>query len=292
MEVRACAVGLADLLMVTGDYPLTTTPPVAPGQEVAGVVVAVADGSAFAPGDRVMGSTAFLQGWGGFSDYTYIREPTAQKIPAPLTDEEAAGSVIGFRTAYAGLVQRAAVTPGEVLVVLGAAGNTGAAAVQLGKALGARVIAVVGSDEKAEFCSRLGADHTVNYHRTDLVDVVMTVSCGRGADVIFDPVGGELAARAVSAISRLGRVAVVGYASGRFVVLDPVDMVLRNYSGIGVFAGGTPEEDEHAYSRLAKLVTIRAIKTSVAAVAAFGDVPEVIAGIRSAPAGRSVIRLR
>lgn len=291
VKVRACGVGLADLLITTGDYPLLPEPPVAPGQEVVGDVVAVPQGSAFRIGDRVMGSTAFLDGWGGYSDYTYVNETRAQRAPAALTDESAAGFMIGFRTAYAGLCQRVTITSGEVLLVLGAAGNTGASAVQLGKALGATVIAAAGNDEKLDFCLSLGADYAVNYRTSNLVAEVQQITGNRGADVIFDPVGGELGTAAATAIARLGRIAVIGYASGSWLVLDPQDMVLRNYTAAGVFAGGTAAEDTAAYTHLVELADRGVIRTPVSTVACFDDVPGVLANLPTAAPGKAIIRI-
>lgn len=291
VKVLACGVGLPDLLITTGNYPPLPQPPVVPGQEVAGEVVAVPAGSAFAVGDRVMGSTAFADGWGGYSDYAYVREARTQRVPEAMTDEEAAGFMIGFRTAYAGLDERVRVAAGEVLLVIGASGNTGAAAVQLGKALGATVIAAASTAEKLEFCTGLGADHVVNYRTSDLAEEVKKITGGHGADVLFDPVGGESGTKAAAAVARLGRIAVIGYASGSWLTLDPLDMVLRNYAAVGVFAGGTEEEDRIAYGRLADLAGRGLIRTPVTRVASFDEVPDVIAAIPTAAPGKAVVRI-
>jgi NADPH2:quinone reductase len=260
VKVRTCGVGLSDLLMTRGQCPLGSNPPVGPGLEVAGEVVAVANGSPFAVGDRVMGATAVLENGGGCSEYAYVREAVTQRVPAAVSDEEVAGFVIGSRAAYAGLAQRVVIAPGRTLLVLGAAGNTGASALQLGKALGARVIAVAGTAEKVAFCTDLGADHTINYRTSDLVDAVKTITEAKGADVIFDPVGGELATRAAAAVARHGQIATIGYASGSWLIPDPIDMAMRNYAVMGVSVVGTPAEDREAYGRLINLAKIRAIK--------------------------------
>jgi len=289
VEVTACGVGLPDLMITTGAYPLLPSPPVAPGQEVVGNVVAVPEGSTFVTGDRVMGVTAFLDGWGGCADYAYLGETTTQRVPDTMSDEEAAGFSIAFRTAYAGLAQRVRIKPGDVVLVLGAAGSTGAAAVSLAKALGATVIAVASSSDRLSFCTSLGADYVVNRRTSDVVDAVHEITGGDGADIVFDPVGGDIATRATGAVARLGHIAVVGYASGSWLTLDPVDMVLRNYSAAGVFAAGTVEEDARAYAALGDLAARGTIKTPVSSVAAFTDVPEVISGIRTAPPGKTVV---
>jgi NADPH:quinone reductase len=291
VRVRACGTGLPDLLMTRGDYPPIPEPPVAPGQEVAGEVVAVPSGSRFLTGERVMGSTAFADGWGGYADYTYVREARTQRVPDSMSDEEAAGFMIAFRTAYAGLAQRVIVSPGDVLLVLGAAGNTGAAAVQLGKVLGATVIAAAGSAEKLALCRALGADHLIDYRQSDVADEALKVTDGRGADVIFDPVGGDLGTRAAAGLARLGTIAMVGYASGSFLTPNQLDMVLRSYTIAGVYAAGTPQEDREAYGRLAELADRGAIRTPVTTVASFAEVPAVIAGIPTAAPGKTVVRI-
>lgn len=239
-----------------------------------------------------MGVTTFMEGWGGHAQYAYVIEKKTLPIPAQLTDEQAAGFMIGFRTAHAALAERATLSGGDVLVVLGAAGSTGGSAIQLGKTLGATVVAVASSEEKLAFCAGLGADHLVNYKTADVGAEVRKITDGHGADVIFDPVGGEVAAQAVSGIARNGRIAIVGYASGSFLPLDPLDMLMRNYSAAGVFAGGfTEEEDVAAYSRLRDLVEAGAILTPVGAVASFADVPEIIARLASPPPGKTVVRI-
>jgi NADPH2:quinone reductase len=292
VRVRTAGAGLPDLLMASGHFPLLDKPPIGLGEEAAGDVVAVAPGSRFAVGDRIMGITAFLQGWGGYADYAYVHEQSAARIPASLSDEQAAGFPIGFRTAYAGLVERASLTGGEVLLVLGAAGSAGSAAVQLGKALGATVLAVAGSAEKAAFCTRSGADHGINYKTADLTREIAELTDGHGVDLIYDTVGGDLAATAVSSLARHGRIAIVGLASGATVELNSLDMLLRNYSAVGVLAAGyTPDEDAAAWDALTDLAERKAITTPVGTVYSFADVPSMIRQQSSPPPGKSVVRV-
>ena len=292
VKVLAAGVGLPELLMTRGQLPGLSRLPVSPGEEVCGAIVAVPVGSAFAVGDRVMGMTPFAEGWGGYGEYAYVREQQTMLVPGHFTDEEAAGFVVGFRTAYTGLVLRVPVSEGQVLLVLGAAGSSGVTAIQLGKALGATVIAVAGSERKLAYCAGIGADHGVNHRTADVAAEVSALTDGRGADVIYDTVGGELAARALAGIARFGRIAIVGLASGSFVRLDPLDMLVRNYSAAGVFAGGlTSEEDAAANRRLFELADRKAITTPVGNVYEFADVPEVLAGCESPPPGKSVIRV-
>ncbi|MBP2702335.1 NADPH:quinone oxidoreductase family protein [Microbispora sp. RL4-1S] len=292
VRVRTAGAGFPDLFMASGHFPGLDTPPFGLGEEVAGEVVAVAPGSPFAVGDQIMGITPFFAGWGGYADYAYVLEQSAIRIPVGMTDEQAGGFPIGFRTAYAALVERAPVEAGQTLLVLGGAGSSGVAATQLGKALGATVIAVAGSDDKVGFCARHGADHVVNYRTADLVEEVGKITDGRGVDVIFDPVGGDTAARAISTLARYGRIAVVGLAAGTTVPIDSLDLLLRNYSAVGVFAGGhTPEEDAAAWGRLSELAEQKAITTSVGTVFSFDDVPAMISGQGSPPPGKSVVRV-
>lgn len=290
VRVLVCGLGMPDVLMTRGQYPLLPEPPVFPGQEVAGEVVATAPGSRFAVGDRIMGLTSFLDGRGGLGDYAYVQEAKARPIPDTLSDEQAAGFLLSFRTAYAGLVGRVQVRSGETLLVLGASGGSGAAAIRLGKSLGATVIAVAGGDDKLRFCRELGADHVVDRLHTDVADTVHTLTDGHGADVIFDPVGGDLGTHALAAVARLGRVAVIGYASGRFLTLDPLDMVLRNYTAVGVFAAGTAEEDTTAYDALFRLAVAGGLTTPLSRVVGFDDVPDALATLHLHP-GKTVVRI-
>lgn len=163
VKVDACGLGLPDMLMTMGVYPIVPAPPVTPGQEITGEIVEVPAGSRFKPGDRVMGIAQFGDGlqYGGLSDYAYIRESQTLLVPDSLSTEEAAGFLVGFRTAYAALADRTPVGEGDVVAVLGGAGSSGSATIALGKALGATVIAVAGGDEKCEFCKAIGADHAL-----------------------------------------------------------------------------------------------------------------------------------
>jgi NADPH:quinone reductase len=292
VRVRTAGAGLPDLLMAGGHFPLLDKPPIALGEEVAGDVVAVAPGSRFSAGDTIMGITAFLHGWGGYADYAYVIEQSAARVPSALSDEQAGGFPIGFRTAYAGLVERASVAAGETVLVLGAAGSAGSAAVQLAKALGATVLAVAGSAEKLALCTRFGADHVINYKTADLTREIAELTDGRGVDLIYDTVGGDLAATSVASLARNGRIAIVGLASGATVELNSLDLLLRNCSAVGVLAAGyTPDEDAAAWDALVDLAERKAITTPVGTVYSFADVPSMIRQQVSPPPGKSVVRV-
>ena len=292
VRVRTAGAGLPDFLMAGGHFPLLDTPPIGLGEEVAGDVVVVAPGSRFAVGDKIMGITAFLHGWGGYADYAYVIEQSAARVPSTLSDEQAGGFPVGFRTAYAGLVERASLTAGEVLLVLGAGGSAGSAAVQLGKSLGATVLAVASSAEKLALCTRFGADHVINYKTADLTREIAELTIGHGVDLIYDTVGGDLAAESVTSLARNGRIAIVGLASGATVEVNSLDMLLRNYSAVGVLASGyTPSEDAAAWDALADLASRRAITTPVGTVYSFADVPSMIQQQAAPPPGKSVVRI-
>jgi NADPH2:quinone reductase len=175
------------------------------------------------------------------------------------------------------------------MLVLGAAGSTGSAAVQLGKAFGMRVIAAASSAERREFCLEAGADAAVDPRSGEFIDAVRGASDG-GVDVVFDPVGGTTAATAMSALKRDGRILVVGLASGSTVPIDSLRLLLRNHTAIGVYAGGfSREADDDAWSSLQALAAARRITPQVRTVWQFDEVPAMIRGQDSPPAGKSVV---
>ncbi|WP_081812154.1 NADPH:quinone oxidoreductase family protein [Hyphomonas chukchiensis] len=295
VEVEACGVGLPDLFMTRGVYPIVTAPPVNPGQEVSGRVISVPEGSGFAVGDRVMGLTIYGDGWwrGGLADYAFVQEKKCLHVPDNMSAEAAAGFTICFRTAHAALVERVPVISGSTVLVLGGAGSSGAAAIQLAKARGATVIAIAGSDEKLSFCREQGADFALSYRTPAWQDKVIEITKGAGVDVIFDPVGGEAAANAVKAIGRNGRIALIGFASGSWLDLNTQDMVLRNYSAIGVFSGGfSSDEEAVAYTELAKLGASGAVRTPLGKVFEFEDAMSAIESLNAPSAGKTVVRVK
>jgi NADPH2:quinone reductase len=293
VRVRTAGAAFPDLMMTAGHFPLLGEPPFGLGEEVAGEVVAVPVGSRFAVGDQVAGIARFLEGWGGYADYAYVPDSSAMRIPAGMTDEQAGGFPIGFRTAYSSLVERSPLEAGQTLVVLGAAGSSGIAAVQLGKALGATVIAIAGSQEKLDFCARYGADHVLNYRTDDLTAGLAEITDGRGVDLIYDPVGGDTAATAIKSLARNGRIALIGLASGAPAPLDPMDLILRNYSAIGVLSipHSDPQQEAAVWERLASLASQGKITTAVGTIYDFDEVPRMIAQQSAPGAGKVVVRV-
>jgi NADPH2:quinone reductase len=295
IRVEVCGIGYLDAMMIEGWYPMLTQPPACPGHEVVGEVVAVPPGSRFSVGDRVFGFTAFLEALGGLGEYAYTWEMMTRHVPSTLTDEQAGGFLLSAKTAHNALIDRLTIRSGETLLVLGAAGGSGSAAVVLGKALGVTVIAAASSADKLAFCCSLGADHTVNYRTGELTEEVRELTGGRGADVVFDPVGGEMANRALRAIAREGRFAVVGLASGTFVTADAAAMVIGNYSMVGVLGGAfldSPHRDSVTVDAVCDLAEQGLISTPLGAVSSFDAAPDAIQAIADGKAvGKSVIRV-
>lgn len=293
IRVSSAGAGYPDRMMVAGHYPLVGAPPFGLGEEAAGEVVAVPEGSSFAVGDRITGITAFQQGWGGYAEYAYVLETSAMRAPDALTDDQAGGFPIAFRTAHAGLVERARLEPGETVVVLGAAGSTGSAAVQFAKACGATVIAVAGGEDKVRFCAEQGADHVVNHRIEGVPARIVEIAEGRGADVAFDPVGGELAGAILPSLARDGRLLLVGQASGAGPSIEPVQLMMGNISVMGVLA--FPRQDPAAeaaiWARLATLAAEGALQTPVGNVYGYHDVPRMLVEQVSAAPGKTVVRV-
>ena len=274
IRVTAAGIGLPDVFMCRGTYALTPPLPFTPGQEASGIVTAVGDGVDVAIGTRVMGVTVFYKGHGSFAEECLLGADTAFPIPDGLTDAEAAGFWIPHLTAWTGLVDRGHVVPGDWLAVLGASGGSGIAAVQLGKALGARVIAVVGDEERAEFCRGLGADLTINHRAGPIGPALAEATDGHGPDLVYDPVGGSLAEDSAAAMARHGRLLAVGFASGRWPRIATHDMVVKNTSLVGVLAAGySRSELETIHARLAALVAEGALRNAVTGQVPFADLP-------------------
>jgi NADPH2:quinone reductase len=235
VEVGACAVSFPDLLMIQDRYQFKPGLPFVPGGEVAGVVRAVGEGvQGFAPGDRVLGSTVSV---GGMAELALLTAERTVALPDGADLADVAGLLYGYGTAHHALKDRAGLRPGESLVVLGAAGAVGLAAVEVGRVMGARVIAAASSDEKLELCRRHGAAETINYSREDLKARMRELTGGDGADVVYDPVGGAYAEPAIRSTAWAGRYLVIGFAAGDIPRIPLNLALLRGCSIIGVFWG-------------------------------------------------------
>jgi NADPH:quinone reductase len=238
IRVRAASINFPDALMVAGLYQVKPELPFVPGVEVSGEVISAPAGSGFAPGQRVMAllDTGGLTR-GGYSEMADAAVGSVTLMPDAMTFEQAGGFMLVYQTAWFGLHRRANLRAGETLLVHAAAGGVGSAAIQVGKAAGATVIATAGSDEKVELCRRLGADHAVNYGSGDFVELVKGVTGGRGADVVFDPVGGDIYDRSTKCIAFEGRIVIVGFTSGRIAHAATNHVLIKNYSVVGLHWG-------------------------------------------------------
>lgn len=232
--VHACGVNFPDTLIIQGNYQFKPALPFSPGGEVAGVVQALGDGvSGFAVGDRVIAATT----WGGYAEEVLAEAGRLIPMPAAMDFPTAAAFTLTYGTSHHALKDRAQLQPGETLLVLGAAGGVGLAAVELGKAMGARVIAAASSDEKLALCTAHGADATINYASEDLRARIKELTEGRGIDVVYDPVGGDLSEPALRSMAWNGRFLVVGFAAGRIPSLPLNLPLLKGCSIVGVFWG-------------------------------------------------------
>jgi len=233
VEVRAAGVGFPDLLLTRGEYQIRPEPPFVPGIESAGVVLSAPPGSGFRSGDRVCALTML----GGFAELVAAPAATTLPIPEGMSFEAAAGLVMNHHTALFALERRAALREGEWALVHGAAGGVGTAALQIARGLGARPIAVASSPAKREAALAAGAEVALDA-TGDWVAAVREVTGGRGADVIVDPVGGEILRRSVRALAPEGRLLVIGFASGEIPEIAVNRLLLRNVSLVGVNWGG------------------------------------------------------
>lgn len=238
MRVRAAGVGFVEMLMIQGKYQLKPPLPFTPGGECAGEIIAVGDGvKSLKEGDKVMGGGSLGIGVGVYADEVTTPAANCRPLPGPFGYSEGAAFMSAYKTAHVALVARGALQPGETLLVHGAAGGVGLAAVELGKFLGARVIATGGSDEKLAVVKQKGADHVINYTKGPFKDKVKALTGGRGADVIYDPVGGDVFDQSVRCIAPFGRLLIIGFTSGRIPTV-PVNMpLIKQFSVVGVRAG-------------------------------------------------------
>ena len=237
---RAVGLNFFDILQIQGKYQSKPSFPFTVGREVAGQVEAVGEGAEkFSVGEAVL---AFPDG-GGYAEYCLAQADRTFPKPDEMDFPTAAGMAITYQTSYFALTLRAGLQEGEWLLVHAGAGGVGVAALQLGKALGARTIATAGSDEKLAFCRAQGADHAIGYSDPSWVDQVKEITSGRGADVIYDPVGGDVFDLSTKCIAPEGRLLVVGFAGGRIPSIAANRVLLKNMSVVGVFWGR--HVDEH-----------------------------------------------
>lgn len=279
IRVEATDLNFADILQCQGTYQEKRQPPFTPGMSAAGLVDAVGEGAGLTVGQRVVGSTA--AGWGGYAEEAIVAAAMVHVLPEGIDARTAAGMHVTHGTAWFALHHRGALQPGETVLVLAAAGGVGAAAVQLAKAHGCRVIAAAGGPEKVATCRTLGADVAIDYTNDDLYEAVMTATAGQGAEVVYDPVGGDYFDIARRLVAFEGRLLVVGFASGTIPQAPMNHLLVKNYSLVGVHMGAyrtrQPEVIDHCYEEVWRLRLSGAVKPLISEVVGLADLP---AGLR------------
>lgn len=253
IEIKAASLNFPDLLIVQNKYQMKPPLPFVPGSEYAGVVQALGEG---VDKLKVGQNVACLSGTGGFATHAIAPAALCMPLPAGFPYVDAAAFIMIYATSHHALVDRAQLKAGETVLVLGAAGGVGTSAIQIAKAMGAHVIAAASTDEKCALCRSIGADATINYSNENLREALKALTNGKGPDVIYDPVGGELAEPAFRSIAWRGRYLVVGFASGVIPSLPLNLTLLKGASIVGVFWGGfakqEPEASANAMAELTK----------------------------------------
>jgi NADPH:quinone reductase len=291
VRVLASVANFPDVLMCQGTYQVRPPLPYTPGAELCGEVVQVGpDASGFAEGDRVIGHAALPHG--GYAEYALMPAESVMPAPAALDDAEAAPFHMTYQTGWFGLHRRAKLQAGETLLVHAAAGGVGSGAVQLGKAAGARVIGVVGGPEKAAVARDLGCDVVIDRHTEDFVPIVKEFTGGRGADVVYDSVGGDAFRKSTKCIAFEGRIVIVGFASGDIPSAALNHALVKNYSILGLHWGLYQQKDPAAvracHAELTGLVAAGKIKPLVSERLPLADVPD---GVRRLANGSTTGRL-
>ncbi len=240
ISVKAAGLNFFDTLIIEGKYQFRPDFPFSPSAEASGIVKSVGEGvDTVKPGDRVMAYSI----WGAACEEFAVRASKVVKIPDTVRFEEAAGLTVTYGTTLHALRDRANMQPGETLAVLGASGGVGQAAIEIGKVMGARVIACASSEDKLDFCRSLGADETINYADTDLKTALKDITGGKGVDVVYDAVGGDFSEPALRATAWNGRFLVIGFAAGEIPKIPLNLVLLKGCQVVGVFWGDHTERE-------------------------------------------------
>lgn len=294
IRVHACGVNFPDVLMVAGKYQVQPPMPFSPGAEFSGEIVEIGSSCRdLTVGQRVLA----ISGFGGMAEEVCVTARAVVPVSDDLDYETAAAFLLAYGTSYHALVQRAALAPGQTLLVLGASGGVGLAAVQIGRMLGARIIAAAGNSEKLRLTRQHGAGDTVNYSEVSLKDAVRELTSGRGADVIFDPVGGKLFDDCLRSVAWGGRILIVGFASGTIQMIPANLPLLKGSSVTGVFWGrfAELEPDAHQQNTAALLAALRdgRLKPHIGAVFPLDRAAEALQLLADRRAtGKIVVRIR
>jgi len=290
VRVRYAALNFSDRLMIRGDYQIKPPLPFVPGQEISGIVESAPAGSAFRPGEAVASKVV----WGGFAEYAVAREDHLIRVPAELGLDRATALPVVWTTAWIALHDRAAVREGETVLVHAAAGGVGLAAVQLAANAGARVIATAGSEEKLQLCRQRGAQHLLNYRDDGWSRQVMEITDGRGADVIVDPVGGDITDASMKCLAYRGRLCIVGFAGGRIADIKSSRLLLKNAAALGVY--WSHERDlgliRRAMADIHAQISAGRLVVDIGARYPMADLPRALADLEArGTTGKSVIEI-
>ena len=290
IRVKAAGLNFPDTLIIENKYQLKPALPFSPGGEMAGEVLEVGEKvTRFKPGDRVAG----LTGYGAFAEEIVAPEQNLLPIPDAMSDEKAAAFSMVYGTSYYALKQRANIQPGETLLVLGASGGVGLATVELGKAMGAHVIAAASSAEKLAVAKAAGADDLINYTEEPLKDAVKKLTKSKGVDVIYDPVGGEFTEQALRAMAWNGRHLIIGFAAGDIPKIPANLTLLKGCSVVGVFWGSFTQREPQASAQnmmeLMKLYADGKIDPKISEVFEFEDYAKALGALTERRATGKVV---
>ncbi|MDQ1382640.1 MAG: NADPH:quinone reductase, partial [Actinomycetota bacterium] len=280
LRVHAASLNFPDVLMCRGDYQVKPPVPFTPGAEVAGVIERLGDGvEGLRVGDRVLAIPNF--GGGGFAESTTASAAGVFPIPESMPFAAGAALHVVYQTGHLGLHRRAHIQPGETLLVHAGAGGVGSAAIQLGLAAGARVVATAGGPEKVKVVEKLGADLALDYREHDFVDAVKEFTDGRGADVIYDPVGGDTFDRSTKCVAFEGRILIIGFTGGRFADARTNHVLIKNYAVVGVHWGMynvmNPALVRSTHDELVRLFEAGKIDPLISERVALAEVPAALA---------------
>lgn len=295
VDVHAAGINFPDLLVFAGKYQVRRQPPFIPGYEACGVISCIGEGvTRYSVGDKVI---ATPPAGGCFAEKLAVDERHISLLPAPLSFEQGAGFPITYGTSYHALKQGAGLQPGESLLVLGAAGGVGTTAIEIAVAMGARVIAAASTDSKLHFATSVGAHETVNYSSASLKDALRELTGGDGVDIVYDPVGGELAEQALRATAWHGRYLVVGFASGSIPQLPANLILLKEAKVIGVFWGAWAERNPAAQlanaGELTDLLSAGKLRPAITASYALDEYVTAYAELANRrTTGKTVFRIR
>lgn len=290
IRVKAAGLNFPDTLIIENKYQLKPALPFSPGGEMAGEVLEVGEKvTRFKPGDRVAG----LTGYGAFAEEIVAPEQNLLPIPEAMPDEKAAAFSMVYGTSYYALKQRANIQPGETLLVLGASGGVGLATVELGKAMGAHVIAAASSAEKLAVAKAAGADDLINYTEEPLKEAVKKLTKSKGVDVVYDPVGGEFTEQALRAMAWSGRHLIIGFAAGDIPKIPANLTLLKGCSVVGVFWGSFTQREPQASAQnmmeLMKLYAEGKIDPKISEVFEFEDYAKALGALTERRATGKVV---